>query len=713
MITYAPIAPDISEPKPKKATMADASLFTEIFPVHADALPRLHAYTPSYKGNAPRTGGKLAYRLKTALGGHWLWLDGRLVTDVAPNPVKLMMALDTIKAAHGKTFAALEHLEEVARWKPTPEERADFMIRGILEDLQPAIREGLAKVAFPVKNARVERELKAKAWAIDGKPAVSLSVMSRLVYTHSVMDFVATLPKQTDLVGLLVADTTSSLQGEIVKVVGALKDHRERLIGLSQRSVMRDLIRKAADESLVLRVESKGDQYDYVADALGLIVTFEHVAKFDVIPAQVESALQINPSLRAQLVKAAADIAKAAGLLDNAYSQQNAPDRFLLVAPKPSIVWGGEKARPYDRERLNIDFSQHSALRFEGDTIRVATINALDEDADLFIESLKRELEKTHGIPLTVAKERKVKIVSEGNLDSAIRALTKENADALLAFFPDEPNIGDDLPPFDRYVKEQSVTRGLSTLVLHASTLHKPEAMPQLIMGLIARAGGTPFAFEEPLPYADNIVGLALHRVVKKDGTHLHALARLYSNRGIAQGWRSGHAVLKEGERLPDSLLEHLLPKRQISTKRTLLHIDGRLRDDDAAALLAWEEQHDAALYPIEIVERGNPRLYNFVNKRIDVPPRGSAFVISDNEALLSTSGARFNATPQPLYVRSLAKMKLAQVLDSVMTMALLHHGALQTPKLPVTISYADEWRDGIERGLFPDAKEGKSVWWV
>jgi hypothetical protein len=52
-------------------------------------------------------------------------------------------------------------------------------------------------------------------------------------------------------------------------------------------------------------------------------------------------------------------------------------------------------------------------------------------------------------------------------------------------------------------------------------------------------------------------------------------------------------------------------------------------------------------------------------------------------------------------------------VLDSVMTMALLHHGALQTPKLPVTVSYTDEWRDGIERGLFPDAREGKSVWWV
>ena len=51
--------------------------------------------------------------------------------------------------------------------------------------------------------------------------------------------------------------------------------------------------------------------------------------------------------------------------------------------------------------------------------------------------------------------------------------------------------------------------------------------------------------------------------------------------------------------------------------------------------------------------------------------------------------------------------------MDSVMSLTLLHHGALQTPKLPVTVSHADEWADAVERGVFPDAAEGKRVWWV
>jgi hypothetical protein len=693
--------------------MPAATLFTEIFPVRADALPALHAYLPVYKGDAPRTGGKLAYRLRGALGGHWLWLDGRLVTDVAPNPVKTMMALDALKAAHGKTFGKLELLEQDLRWQATAEHIAEFVIRGPLDELQETIKTALAKITLPITHARIEREHKARAWGVGGLPAISLSVVSRLIYARSIMEYAATLAKPAELVGLTVADTTSTLQGDIIKVVGTVGEHRQRLIDLSQRAVMRKLIEAAPADSLVLRVESKGEQYDYAADALALVVTFETQRRFDVPPAQVERALQINPSLRAQLVKIAADIAKNSGLLDAAYSQQNAPDRFTVVLPKPSIVWGGDKARDFDREAMGADFTKHSAWRFEGDTIRILTINALDEDADLFVESLSRELSKTHGIPLEIVRERRVKVVSEENLDSAVRALAKEDAHALVAFFPDDPQGQDAASLHDDYLKRMTVARGLPSLVLHAGTLHRTEAMPQLIMGLLARAGGTPFAFEEPLPYADRIVGLAIHRVSKKDGDHLTALARLYSNRGAALGWRAARAVLRDGAGLAESVLEQLLPAREIATKRTILHIDGSLHPEDAAALAAWEEQHDAALYPVELIERGNPRLYAFADKKIELPARGSAFMLSEREALLAAAGAPWNATPQPLLVRNLAQMKMAQVLDSVMTMALLHHGAVGLPKLPVTLSYAAEWREGIERGLFPQQSAGKSLWWL
>lgn len=689
------------------------ALFSEIFPVRAGALEHLYAYQPVYRGEAGRIGGKLAYRLRRALGGYWTWLDGRLITDTQPNPVKLLMALDEVKSAAPKLFSPLELLEEDVRWRPTPETIAEFIIRGPIEVLEPTIQQALEKVNFPVRNVRVERECKARSWVINGTPSVSLSILTRLIYHQPIAEYAAALQKPSEMVGLHVADRTSTLQGRIIKIVGELKGQRERLIGLSQRQAMRDILQAAPDETLVLRVESKGEQYDYAANALMLLVTLDTARRFDVVPDQVERATQINPSLRAQLVKIAADIIKEAGLLDNAFSQQNAPDHFIHIDAMPEVAWGGGKARTFDISTNGMEFTKNGAFRPLTSSLRLAAINALGDDGELYLEALERELLRTHKTRLTLVKTRKLTVVSEQNIDSGVRAIAKEDADVLIALFPDDPDSGDELPPSDRYLKMQAVARGIPSLIVHQSSMNKLEATPTLLMGLVGRAGAAPFAFEEPLPYADGIAGLNLLRIPKKDGVHLHALLRLYSNRGVCLGWRSASEMIKTGDGIPESVLTHLLPAAEIAMKRTLLHVYDTLHQVDAEALSKWEELHDGVLYPVAISPRGSPRLYNFVGKKIEMPPRGSAFIISEREALLVSGGAPPNATPQPLHIRSHAPLKLSQVMDSVMTMSLLHHGALKIPKLPVTLSMSDEWADGVERGLFPTVSSGKNLWWL
>jgi hypothetical protein len=690
-----------------------SALFTEIFPLREAALPHLYAYTPRYKGDAGRIGGKLAYRLRKSLGGYWQWMYGRIVSDVTPNPVKLLMALDEIKMSAPKVFNPLELLEEDVRWRATPEAQAEFAIRGPLDALDATIRDALEKVQFPVKNVRVERECKARAWVIGDAPAVSLSIVTRLVYTHSIREYAATLAKVSELVGLSVADQTSTLQGDIVKVVGDLKSQRERLVVLSQRQAMRDLLLGAPDDTLVLRIESKGEHYDYAASALHLIVTYDTVKRFAVIPDQIERVLQINPSLRAQMVKIAADIAKNADLLHSAYSQQNAPERFVHNAPKPALMWGGGKVRPYNHDELGVEFARNSPFANLKHPIRLMAMNALGDDGDLYIQAIERELQRTYKVSLQVVKTRKLNVVSEQNIDSGVRAIAKEDGDVLIAFFPDDPDLGDDLPPNDRYLKMQAVARGIPSLIVHQSTMNRLEATPHLLMGLMARAGAAPFAFEEPLPYADRILGLAVQRMTKKDGEHLHTMLRIYSNRGVCLGWRAANAVVAAGDPIPDTLLAILLPPNEIRMKRTMIHVYGALRASDVTALTRWEEEHDAALYPVDVIPRGNPRLYSFAGSKVEMPARGSAFLVNEREALLVAGGAPSHATPQPLHIRSHAPIQLAQVLDSVLSMALLHHGALQVPRLPVTLAASEEWADGVERGLFPDENAGTRLWWL
>ena len=671
---------DSAVASPEKTT--EAQLFTELFPIRTEGLPRLQAYVPVFQGEPPRTGAKLAHHLRHQLGGQWQWMDGKLVTDAPPNPAKVLMAIDVLRAEHPALFAALDRIEEELRWRPGPEAIASFVVRGHLADLDSLFAEALTRVAVSIKNARVVHEPCARTWIVGGQPAVSLGVMTYLVYAQDVTTFAQTLPATDALAGLAVVEKIAGREGKIVKVLGTLAEQRKRLL---QHKRLREWLGMATDDMLALRVAVAGETEDYPANALDLMVTPETVSRFDVIPGQVERALQIKPDERARLVKVMADIAKDAGLIDDAYSQRNLPDAFTQVAPRPNLMWSGNKIRPYESSSLSTDFAQHSmykrAARFESEPLRLAVLNAQGEDAEIFIEALTRELERAHTFKLKIARPRAVQVITPENLQTAVRTLAKAGADVLLAVLPDASRTDPAAP--EHVIKSQAVGRALPSLILFEKMLHDVEAMPRIIMGLLARAGNTPFVFEEPLPYADLIVGLTIHRAGKKGGDDVTAVGRYYSNRGVCQGWRAARAVVTSGEAMTGEMLAHLLPPRDIATRRVLIHVDGRLHKADALALTAWEEAHDAALYPVEIMASDTPRLYAFANRKIGLPDRGCAFCISDREALMFVPAPSSAGTPAPLHVRSLAPMRIDHVLDSIESLALLHHGAPASARDP------------------------------
>ncbi|MCC6613888.1 MAG: hypothetical protein IT320_10450 [Anaerolineae bacterium] len=690
---------------------SDTQLFTELFPIRADGLPRLHAFTPLFQKEAPRAGTRLAQRLRHHLGGQWQWLDGRLITDAPPNPAKLVMTVDSLRAEQPALFAALDHIEEDLRWRSTPEALASFVVRGRLADLDGLFSEALARAAGSIKNARIVHEPYARTWVVDGEPAVSLGIITYVVYGQDVTTFARTLDLVDALAGLAVIEKLAGREGKIVKVLGTLAEQRKRLL---QHKRLREWLNMSTDDMLALRIALDDENEDYPANALDLLVTPETAARFDVIPGQVERALQVKPDERARLVKVIADIAKEAGLIGDAFSQRNQPDVFTQAAPRPNLTWQGGKIRPYDARSLSMDFAQHGMIKrlpcFDSEPLRLAVLNAQGEDAEIFIEALTRELERTHNFKLKVARPRAVQVITPDNLQTAVRTLAKAGADVLLAVLPDAARTDPAAP--QHFVKAQAVGRALPSLILYEHMLHDVEAMPRIIMGLLARAGNTPFTFEEPLPYADLIVGLTIHRIQKKGGDDLIAAGRYYGNRGVCQGWRIARAAVAPGDPLTGDMLAYLLPPHDISARRVLIHVDGKLHKADARALTDWEAAHDAALYPVEIVAGDMPRLYAFANRHIGLPDRGAALRISDLEALLfvPTPAA---GTPAPLHIRSLAPLRIDHVLDSVESLALLHHGAPSTPSLPVTLLHTDAWRTALERGVFPDVTHGETAWWL
>jgi hypothetical protein len=704
--------------------MTQAQTFVEVFPILLENLPPLTAYRVQIDTDDPVIvqaargfGGKLAYRVRAALPGNWVWVNSRLLTDTPPNPARLIMVVENARREQGALYKHLDSIEEDFGWAASAEALANYVVRGPLAALEGRIHEALASTTFPLRNARVEREHRARAWVVDNQPALSLSVVSRLIYEPSLQTYAQGLEKITQLPGLWVSDKTSRLQGEIVKVVGQVEEHRERLIGLSQRESMQAIIANAPGDHWVVRVQSGRNEYDYVADALQLLIRLEDVHRFDVTPEHMEKALHLKPGLRAEMVKVVSNVLKEAGLIGSAYSIQNAPHLFHESARSANMQYTPNRVRPYEPSQVGGHVQQlglHRRLpRFEEHPIRVTVINALTEGVGDFLIALGRAMEREFNFKLEVVRERNMRVISQTNMESAVRLMQKEQFDLVLVFLPDEIEGADDEGVEARYVKAQTIGRGLPCLTIHESTLNKPETMYNIITGILARAGNVPYLLETPPDYTDLVVGLDWLNVRRKDVDHLVGMSRIYGADGRLLRYIVAGSKLQEGEGIPEAVLARLLPATFMEGATVILHHDGAYGREALRAIGSWEAEIDANFYPVELYQGGVPRLYALQGRKIDPAPRGTTFRLNDCEAFLLSSTSPYDATPQPIHIHTEAPLPIETAIQSVLHMTMFHYGALKTPKLPVTIHNAEFIAQGIARGVFPEDAEGSVAFWL
>lgn len=686
--------------------MPDQQLFGEIFPIRTDALPPLAAYRLSLtNGESPRrVGAKLADWLTSTVGGCWVMSGGRLMTDAAPNPVKLMMALEQARTEEPRAFGHVFGLEEVFDWQPSAEDIADYVVRGPVAQVEDSILDALSRTVYSINRARVVREYHLRTWAVGGEPALSVSVVSRLLYEPDLHSYMSTLAAPSEIIGLAVSDKVTLIQGEIVKLVGLVDEHRERLLELATRSASREIIENSPGDHWVVRVLAGSRELDYVAGALDLVIRPDDISQFAINRQQIEKALHLKPVLHAQMVKLVSDVLKDAGLIGNSFSTQNAAHLFLSGVMKTNVAFS-KRERPYNAAKVGQDFKDGGALRLKRDPVRVTVINTLDDSVSDFLEALKRSLERDLGVSLDVVRERNMRVITQTNLESAVRLLQKESSDLTVVFLPDETDGDEEEGLSDRTTRAQTIGRGLPCLIVHESTMQKPEAMIKVEMGLIARACSIPYLLADPLPYCDRVVGLSLVYHSKREGDYLTGMSRIYSNDGELLRCIIAGAPLEESE----ALMAKLLPHGLLHDQRVVIHSDGKLRRDALRALGSVEDELNATFYPVEVIRAGVPRIYSFSAGKIDPPRWGSVFRLSETESFVQTS----DATIQPLHVRCEPPLSIEAATHSVLMFTLLHYGALKAPKLPVSIHNADALENGILRGLMPGELDTDIPFWL
>lgn len=293
---------------------------TEVFPIVMEKLPRLQAFTVSSASAAPNVaGGKLAYRLRKPLGGHWVWTNARIVTDSHVTDEQVSAVLRELWRLQPETFGDLREVKPDRFWRASPRACADFVAMGLAQDCWRDLENQLPS-HVDLGTIVAERAFELHGWEVANRPAVSISVHSRLVHKQSLKEYLASQPRVEDLLGLEVFDRTGSYKGEVQTIVGALKDHRVRLLGLSQRPEMQELLKAAADDEPVLHIGNGRPGYDYAVSSLGLIVRVRDFPRFGVDSRSALASLKIRPDHRWGMVSRLAQVLARRGLIGPAFT---------------------------------------------------------------------------------------------------------------------------------------------------------------------------------------------------------------------------------------------------------------------------------------------------------------------------------------------------------------------------------------------------------
>lgn len=696
-------------------------LFIELFPIHLTTLPNLTAYHISFNNETiGKRGSKIAYRLNQTFPGYWVRSDNIILTNEPVAPIQMEIAIDQWKTEVPDLYHNLSTIEEIMNWTPSPRNIADYIFWSQIIPIEDDLRLALGKMSVAIENARIEREYNLRRWVVNEQPALSLTIQSQMLYNHNLHQYTQKIKDHSLIVGLLVTDKTSTMTGAIKSITGTLGDRRDILLEMTRREVMQTILKYAADDELMVEVSSDKYTYEYPASALHILIepdNHDALQRFNISPHHAQRALNLRPDARSQLVKILSDQLKTANIIDNAYNSRTAPELFLQTTFDPSIEFANNKTRDFDFDSLATHFQKNGMYsrhaRFEDAPIKIAIINTLNEPIDDFVEALRRALERNYEFQINMLRERKVRVISNKNLESAVRVVEKEAPHIVLAFLPDTDR--DNLDTFDpnfQQVKSLALGKGIASHAIYRKTVHDPESMARVIMGILGKTGNLPYILAEPLDYADRVVGMDMVRQELTQFDRVTAMARIYDNVGRGYGYIMETVEIEKGDPVPFIVMQTLFPEEQFGGKRVIIHRQNAFTTEELSMLARWEKVINTTFYPIAIETDVVPHIYNFEEKAIHDPEWGTIFALDEQEAFITTATHGENM-PMPLHVTAPSDLGIDYALHSVLMWTLLHYGITRPARLPVTIQYAQEMQQWISRGQLPSATAGDVPFWL
>lgn len=713
------------------------NFFADVFPVNTEVIPPLFAYTiKAMADDLSALGGKLAYRLKNKFGGNWIWCNGQIIGDKQISDNDLNAHLKELWAKED-SLKDIQSIISNQLWKPSAWEIGDFVARGVMSNYQAEIRKILDPKKQNFGKIRIDRDYSLRGWAVGEKPAISISVSSNIGHTQNLVEYACEIKDIQDLIGMMVVVVAKDFKGEICEITGKLSEQREWLLSKSTDEVTCNLIKRAPDDELTVKIATRTTQYVYIASMLRPIVRMGDLQRFGVNPRQVAKALRLDPAVRAALVREIAAIGKKHKIITDNFDSKTAPQVFLTTKEVefiPELRVGNNQVhqgnqRIYQSLQKHGLFSRSPLFPDKKHPIKIGVINASPEASQdslklknflyklkLAIESLGFSIES---VKIEGQGQQKIERLTRANLENAVNRIEPHKPDILLVLFPgdagQEQAEDDDDDSMYHALKSHTIRRGIPSQVVYEDTFSEEYAMYNIALGILAKTRNIPFVLAKPLPYADIVVGIDIARRQKKKlagSVNATAIARIYFSDGQFLRYVIHDAPI-DGETIPSKVLRDLFPLKEFQGKRVIIHRDGLFRGDEKQALKNWASEIQSEFMLVEVIKTGAPRIYQQTTM-IDKPPKGTAFKLNANEAFLVSSPPPFKgSTPRPLHIRTDGNFPIEKAIHSVLSLTLLHYGSVREPRLPVTIHYSDKIAELSLLGIKPKDLEGDMPFWL
>jgi hypothetical protein len=710
-------------------TQAQKAIFAELYAVQVDNLPQLYAWKPVINASEKQSvGWKMAYRLKSMYGGHWIWAEKKLIADIQITQSKMQNALELFWGQQDSNFGQVVSIQEDGQWQPVSLTIAEFVASGLTSDHYKAIWNILNKYRRSITGAQIGREHYIRGWDMGGIPVISISISSTITSTVNFPLQVQKLSKtdQNRVLGLFVRDTTSNMKGEIVDVVGKLENHRQRLERLTSRETMREKIHNAPDNDLVVKIISGNNEYDYITSVLEIIVRTKDYKRLQINGQQALKHLQINPELRFQIVQEIADIlAQQDYILPKAISNVDEQSQFASIhtlGVKLSVRLGDGHTCHADARTVLNELKKSPVYRrtnslVNNEPLKVGILNFIGDDSRIpsYLNDIRKQLRAIHfDVEFTDAERPNSK--SQFEVEQAVDKLAQKSPNIIIVFVPGMPvDIDNEDDSLYIMLKGYMIGHDIQSQFIYEYTLDKQYALSNIILGIVAKTGNVPYVLDQPLPYADIVAGIDVARIATRrrlGSMSIPAVTRIYTSDGDFLRYLLNESPI-EGETLPKAVIRKLFPAELFAGKNVLVHRDGPFRGEEMDHLYEWGDEIGSDFRLVEVIKSGSPRIY-LNSKSIQRPNKGDAIILNTQEAILVSSlPPHKNSTPRPLFVRTDGKVTIEQALHSILSLTLMHFGSIMQPRLPVTIHYSDRIGYLALQGIKPKNSEGTKPYWI